>query len=147
MLYSYEDGTPAILSNRCGEGRAVLSGVNLGLSYSTRALVGDDFTSQDQGNSSLIAKKIVMDLCRECEVPQNPCTAEGVKVSILKTEGNADGAVLINSLPAAATGEIAMDGAYAKAETVLGTARAEIRNGALHFTLSGDESAVIRLHK
>lgn len=147
VLYSYEDGTPAILCNRCGRGRAVLSGVNLGLSYSTRALVGDDFTSQDQGNSSMIAKKIVMDMCRECEVPQNPCTAEGVKVSILKTEGNADGAVLINSLPAAAQGEIALDGAYAKAETVLGTAKAEIKNGALHFTLSGDESAVIRLIK
>ena len=146
-LYSYEDGSPAILSKAYGKGRALISGVNLGLSYSTRALVGDDFTSQDQGNSSLGAKEIVMKLCRECGVPQNPCTAEGVKVSILKTEGEADGIVLINSLPAPARGVLSLDASYASARTILGSAPCALEKNGLSFTLQGDESAVIRLQK
>ena len=146
-LYAYEDGSPAILSNRYGAGRALISGVNLGLSYSTRALVGDDFTSSDQGNSSLGAKEIVMALARECGLPQNPCSAEGVRVSILKTEGEADGVVLINSLPVNAGGEIALEIPYASAETVLGDAPAELKGGKLLFALQPNASAVIRLQK
>ena len=147
VLYTYEDGTPALLSNAYGKGRALIAGVNLGLSYSTRALVGDDFTSSDQGNSSAVSKEIVMKLCEECNIPKNPCTAEGVKVSVLKTEGESDGVVLINSLPGAAQGEVALDQDYAAAETVLGDATVKVDGRKLSFALKGDESAVIRLHK
>ena len=109
--------------------------------------MGDDFTSSDQGNSSVIAKEIVMRLCEECDIPKNPCTAEGVKVSLLKTDEKADGVVLINSLPKTATGELQLDAAYASVETVLGDAQAQLKDGKLCFTLKGDESAVLRLTK
>ena len=68
-------------------------------------------------------------------------------LSLLKTEGNADGAVFINSLSAQAEGVLALDRAYQNAETVLGEAACEMKNGELHFTLGADASAVIRLNK
>lgn len=147
VLYTYEDGRPAVLSNQYGAGRAVISGVNLGLSYSARTLVGDDFTSSDEGNASFAAKKIIMRIMNECGIKKNPCSAEGVKVSVMKTEGEADGVILINSLHAAGKGEVELDRAYAGAEVVLGTAKAGVKNGRLQFEINADESAMIRLTK
>ena len=37
------DNSPAIIENDYGKGRAIISGVNLGLSYSPKLGVGDDF--------------------------------------------------------------------------------------------------------
>jgi hypothetical protein len=147
VLYTYEDGRPAVLSNQYGAGRAVISGVNLGLSYSARTLVGDDFTSSDEGNASFAAKKIIMRIMNECGIKKNPCSAEGVKVSVMKTEGEADGVILINSLHAAGKGEVELDRAYAGAEVVLGSAKAGMKNGRLQFEINADESAMIRLTK
>ena len=146
-LYAYEDGTPAILENSWGKGRAIISGVNLGLSYSARTLVGDDFTSSDKANSSIAAKEFVMKLLDECGVEKNRCSAEGVKVSVMKTEGAADGIIMINSLSKPASGEYALDRAYSGVSVELGGATAEIKDGKLVFTIADDESAVLRLIK
>ncbi len=147
VLYSYEDGTPAILSNKWGKGRALISGVNLGLSYSSRALVSDDIETTDTANVSVAAKAIVMQLCEELGIKGNNCSAAGVKVSVLKTEGEADGIVFINSNSKEMSGELTLDRTYAKAESVLGDAAASFKDGKLCFTLAADESAVVRLTK
>jgi hypothetical protein len=84
---------------------------------------------------------------KECGIKKNPCSAEGVKVSVMKTEGEADGVILINSLSKAGKGEVELDRAYAGAEVVLGSAKAGMKNGRLQFEINADESAMIRLTK
>ncbi len=146
-VFTYKDGTPAVVENAWGKGRAIISGVNLGLCYSSRALVGDDFTSSDSAISSMAAKEYVMQLCEECGIEKNPCSAEGVKASVMKTDGAADGIIMINSNPKDAEGSLALDRAYADVTVELGTAKAEIRDGKLYFAIGADESAVLRLIK
>ncbi len=53
VLYRYEDGAPAVIMGQYGKGRAVISGVNLGLSYSSRALIADDILSDEKLNALL----------------------------------------------------------------------------------------------
>ncbi len=150
VLYYYEDGSPAILCNNYGNGCAVLSGVNLGLSYSKRTLISDDIISNDSTNSSIDAKNIVMKLCTQAGIRPNICSAEGVKVSYLKTDAeqySADALILINSSKKAAKGSIHLDRSYIECMLILGNPIAQLKDSVLEFTLNADESAVIRLQR
>lgn len=146
VLYSTSDGKPAILSNRYGKGRAVISGVNLGLTYSNRTLIADDFSSADAANSSEGAKTVVMDLCRDAGVKPNICTVAGVKVSVL-TRGNETLVILINSENQTAEGIVALGGECVSCQTVYGNAQAFPADQGLRFSLAADESAMVRLMK
>ena len=150
VLYSYEDGTPAVLCNQYGKGKAILSGINLGLSYSKRTLISDDIVSNDKTNSSEDAKNILMKLWTEAGVTSNICSAEGVKVSYLKTDADqytADALVLINSVKKPANGSIKLDRCYTNCTPVLGNVTAQLKDGSLDFALNPDESCVIRLNR
>lgn len=149
-LYRYEDNTPAILANRYGKGTAVLSGVNLGLCYSQKALISDDIVSSDSANTSAAAKFIVQELCREAKIKPNICSAKDVRVSYLKTgrEGPSfDVLILINSARQTASGRIALEGPYKACRTLHGNLSCELTDAFLSFELAADESAVVRLER
>ena len=146
VLYRYEDGSPAVISNSYGEGRAILTGVNLGLPYSERKLISDDFTSSDQANSSRASRDLVMQICEELNIAGNLCSAEDVKVSVLTTE--AEGLViLINSATAPKSGAVTLPDLYHAAQTVYGMCEAEAIGQQLQFSLGANKSAVVLLHK
>lgn len=147
VLWRYEDGSPAVLKNRFGAGSAVLSGVNLGLCYSNRTLVSDDISSLDSGNDSAVAKEIVTRLLAENGVRKNPCTAPGVKVSLMETGDacDSDAVILINSLPGESEGVLELPRVYAAASVVYGKAEARPDGQSLRFRLEPDQSAIIRL--
>ena len=149
VLYRYEDGTPAILCNQYGKGKAILSGINLGLAYSKRTLISDDIVSNDKTNSSEDAKNIIMNIWKEANGTENICSAEGVKVSYLKTEETdaADALVMINSLKKPAKGFVKLDRAYTDHNIILGNATTNLIEGAFEFELNADESCVIRLNR
>jgi hypothetical protein len=149
VLYSYEDGTPAILCNQYGKGKAILSGINLGLAYSKRTLISDDIVSNDKTNSSEDAKNIVMKIWEEADGTKNFCSAEGVKVSYLKTEETdpADALVMINSLKKPAKGCVKLDRSYVDHTIILGNATTNLTEGYFEFELNADESCVIRLNR
>jgi hypothetical protein len=136
-----------VIANEYGKGRAVISGVNLGLAYSSRSLIADDILSEDVANVSTAAKEIVMNLCYGAGIRKNPCSVSEVKVSVIQTEEGDDLVILINSAPQPKNGIIRLDRAYRSAKTVYGTSEAEIQKDALTFSLKSDESAVIRLCK
>ena len=146
-LVSYADGSPAILSNRYGNGRAVLCGVNLGLCHSQKSLIADDLKSNDKGNDSPVAKEIILDICKQAGVTQNLCTAPGVKYSYLTAEAGT-AVILINSTGQPATGSIPLlSNDFAKATSIYNQANATLENGNLCFALEPDQCAVVRLER
>ena len=146
VLYRTLDGTPVILSNQYGKGTAVISGINLGLSYSDRALISDDFTTADRSNNSLAAKKIIMDICRQKGVEGNICTAPDVKVSVLYgKDGKEDLVILINSAHKTAEGKVLNGRIYQKYNVVYGNAQVSVSEEGFSFTLAPDESTIVRL--
>ncbi|MBO5275017.1 MAG: beta-galactosidase [Clostridia bacterium] len=143
-LYFYEDGTPAIVSKAYGSGKAMITGINLGLCYSSRELLGDDFKSSDTGNTSGASKAIVMKLCRSLGVDENRCSVPDVKVSVLTTDKECM-LILINSASADREGLIRLEEAYVETKTVYGRCDATVCGSTLRFTLKANESAVLRL--
>ena len=146
MLYRYADGTPAILCNQFGNGTAYLTGVNLGLSYSGRNLVGDDFKSDDRSNKNTMPKNFVLGLCYGLGIAKNLCTAADVKVSVTETE-NECMLILINSASEDKVGAIRLEKAYGSVETVYGNGFAQLKGTDVQFSLKADESTVFYLRK
>lgn len=146
VLYRTSEGTPVLLSNLYGSGKAYISAVNLGLSYSSRTLVSDDIVSGDSANSSEGAKRIVMKLCRKAGVLGNICSVGGVRVSLVKGT-DSDMAIIINDNKKPVHGVIHSDNRYSICNAVYGTAYAKPCDNGFEFTLNSDESAIIRLEK
>jgi len=143
VLYRYEDGSPAIIANDVGSGRAILSGVNLGFAYSSGQLVGDDFA----GTDLLVAgasKKIVQKLCHELHLDKNICSAPDVKVSVIRS-GVDMLVILINSAKERRQGIITLPALCECGSTVYGSCDWESTGNRLQFSLDGSHSAVIRL--
>lgn len=148
VLYTYENGDACIIENKFGKGHAVLSGINLGLCYSNRSLVSDDIVSLDSANTSIAAKKIVLEICERMGVEKNFCSAPDVKASYIKNGNDiCDIIILINSSCEDRSGEIVLSAEYTGCTDVYGNAVCEVKNGSLAFSLKGDESAIIRLSK
>lgn len=143
-IYSYEDGSPAVISNNYGKGTAILSGINLGLAYSSRELIGDDFSSSDNSNTSKDAKEFVLDLCYKLGVEKNICSAKDVKVSVSETDTECI-IIMINSSSEDKKGTVKLDKKYTDVKVVYGNSNASLENNTVHFTLKADESAVLRL--
>ncbi len=144
ILYSTDRGEPVLISNTYGDGKALLAATNLGLAYSDRALIGDDFTSSDAANGSKLAKQMVMDLAVACGVQGNACTAKSVKASVLRApDGASSLVILINSASERAEGSLALELDGTSCKTVFGTAACSCSAGELHFALEENDSAMV----
>ncbi len=143
VLWRYEDGSPAVLCNAYGKGRAILCGVNVGLCYSRRTLIADDLHSTDAANSCALAKELVLSLLAEAGVTPNPCTAPGVKCSLLAAPAGT-AVILINSTCKPVNGSVPV-GAFAAARCVYNQAPVSLAGEQLHFSLLPDQSVVVRL--
>ena len=144
VLRRYADGSPAILKNHWGEGDALISGVNLGLTYSRRTLISDDILTEDAQNASEAAKCFVLDLCRRVGIAGNCCDVANVKVSVLHAE-NAAAVILINSGAAEAKGKVRLQMSYSRVQLIYGAAECRIQGAELSFTLEGDGGCILRL--
>ncbi len=144
VLYRYEDQTPAILSRAYGEGQAILSGVNLGLSYSSRELIGDDFSSSDSGNTSAGAKALILQLCNQLGIENNICSSKDVKVSVTETDTDCL-IIMINSAPENRKGTIRLNRTYDTLKVVYGECKTSVSNDKVSFVLHADHSTVLRL--
>ncbi len=148
-LYSYSDGTPAVVKNSFGKGTAIISGVNLGLCYSSKTLVSDDIVSKDIANASIDAKKIVMKISDEAGVDKNICSAADVKVSYIKTDSlqDADIMILINSSDKKSDGTVKTEREYKSCCDVYGNAVCAIGKSGMDFSVEANKCAVIKLYK
>ncbi|MBQ7090509.1 MAG: beta-galactosidase, partial [Clostridia bacterium] len=138
-LYTYEDGTPAIVSHRYGKGQAILTGVNLGHSYSEGSLLGDDVSAEEK-QASQAPKEIVFELCKEVGLRPNCCSAKDVKVTILQHQSTLL-IILINSAADNRTGSIALPTACSHSQTVYGSCDHSLNAQTLIFSIEGNKSA------
>lgn len=148
ILYETDEGEPILLSHVYGKGRALLAATNLGLSYSSRALIGDDFVSTDSANGSKIAKKIILDLVQEIGVVTNPCSAKGVRVSVLQAaDGKSSLAILLNFCGERVEGNVAMEQPCSSCRTVLGETVCRGETDGFSFVLEANASAIVVLNQ
>lgn len=129
-----------------GRGRAVLSGINLGLPYSNRRLISDDILSRDTSNSSLSAKDIVLDIAEQAGICGNSCTAPGVKASVLTADAGVL-VMLINSTSGTVSGTLPVQIDSGTVSEELGSSNPSLFGGKLCFTLDARKSAVIRISR
>ncbi len=93
VLARCADGSPAIIANNLGLGRAVLLNMNLGVAYSKKEGVGDDFTRQGREPVGDDGKQILLSLLQTAGVRPQILTPDGIYGTVLES---ADGqAVLI----------------------------------------------------
>ena len=143
-LCRYEDGSPAILSHRFGEGRAVMSGVSLGSCYCGSSVVAEDAAAEEARKTNGQAKDIVMRLLDEIGVRRNPCSVPGVRVNAIYGPED-DGVILINDQPKEARGLLTLTGRHSAARVEFGDAEAAVQDELLSFRLGPDQSAIIRI--
>lgn len=93
ILARYADGAPALVSHRRGAGRAILSGVNLGLGNAPEASLGDELRSGVAAGPPDAAAEIVLHLAAEAGVRPPVEAPDGVRASLLQRSDG--GAILI----------------------------------------------------
>ena len=146
VMYRYEDGSPAILSKAYGKGTSILCGVDMVLSYSGRALIGDDFSSSDKSGSNKSAKDFVLNICYDSGIEKNICSASDVKISIIKTNSECL-IIAINSAQVPKNGTVKLSEQYDTVKTVYGNCSPALHPESITFSLRADESCVLRLSK
>lgn len=83
VVASYADGRPAVLGRRLGTGRAVISGLNLGMGWAPDASLGDDLRLAAGAASGALAAEVVLDLASDAGVRAPVIVPDGVAASIL----------------------------------------------------------------
>ena len=144
VLRRYDDGTPAVLCNTYGKGKAVLSGVNLGLCHSQRTLIADDVKSTDQANESPVAKAIVLDVLKNAGVTMNKCDTEYVKYSYLSSEQGTL-VIVINSGNKKVTANVVTLKPFNKVVDIYNDVPCELNGDTLTFTLEPNQCSILRL--
>ena len=93
-----DDATPALIENSYGEGMAIISGVNLGLSYSPKLGVGDDFIRNKAEKVQDAAKRIVMDIAAGQGIKSSfECDCPLIQGGFLLNDNENDILILINN--------------------------------------------------
>jgi hypothetical protein len=146
-LASYGDGRPAILMRTHGQGRAVMSGLNLGLAYSTRQSISDDFSSEGATPVGFGARKVVMMLARRAGVAPDLTTPPDTRASLLSTEDGRHILIAFNLASQPREGEVTLPVIFTKARDMI--ADADLRTGGkiLRLAFQPMESKVLLLEK
>ncbi|MBQ7728397.1 MAG: beta-galactosidase [Clostridia bacterium] len=144
VLASYSDGSAAILSHPYGQGRAVISGVNLGTTYSRNAGLTEDFVREGTSRNSRFSKEIVLQVAYEAGVRPNACSKPNVRFSILRSPAGA-ALLLLNGNHEKAEGEISVSDTFLNAERIYGDMDYSLEPGKIRFSLPADETAILRL--
>ena len=147
VLYTYDDGNACIVSNNYGKGRAVISGINLGLSYSNRGQLGDDLLSEEKENSSAGSKEIVLKIAYQQGVEKNICNTGNIQVTYMKAEDDStkDILIVINNSGSNKKGTIKLDKNYESCKDVFGSTKCTLADSCLEFDIGADSCGVITL--
>ncbi|NSW90552.1 MAG: beta-galactosidase [Firmicutes bacterium] len=146
--YYVDDSTPCIVFNIFGKGKAVISGLNLGLSYSPKLGVGDDFVRNDEEEVFLGAKEIVLDIAREQGV-ENSIKTESSRIqgSFLINEKDDDILILINNSEEMHESPVHISSRYIKYINLMDGCSGDIKEGKANFCFNPLEVKVLRVKK
>jgi beta-galactosidase GanA len=124
------DSAPAIIENKYGDGKAIISGVNLGLSYSPRLGVGDDFIRNKAEKVHDSAKKIVMDIAQVHGISLSfRCDCGYIQGGFLINEDADDVLILINNSKKEHQVRFVIPGRYDDVENMLGDETSDFDRG------------------
>ncbi len=146
-LATYANGEPAIVSNAFGDGRSIISGLNLGLSYSTRQGVGDDIIRDKNTEVDAVAGDIVMSIAREAGVKSEIETPDNVRASLLSTEDGQHVLIALNMSEAGCEGKIRIDGVpFENAVDLYTEEQCDVHDSAITLKFEGYESRILELN-
>jgi hypothetical protein len=130
-LASYaDDSSPAIIENDYEKGSAIISGVNLGLSYSPKLGVGDDFIRNKAEKVRVSAKKIVMNIAQELNITGSiECGCEYIQGGFLLNERENDLLILINNSEEEQKTSFGVPLEYSSMKSILDDTTLDIKEG------------------
>jgi len=145
-LAAYLTGEPAIVSNTFGKGRSIISGLNLGHSYSTKQGVGDDIVREKSVEVDISAGNIVMSIANEAGVKSEIETPAGIRASLLSTEDGRHVLIALNMSDGACEGKIRLDGiAISTAMDLYTDQTLVVDDGTIMLEFRSYESRVLKL--
>ncbi len=129
-LANYTNGEPAIVTNRFGKGRAILSGLNLGLASAGLAEVSEESRKKEVSGDCRGAKKIVMDLAGDLNIrPVLQSNKPGITGNILHNKRGGDVLILLNHEDKSQVTQICLDPLYTSARCLETGQPVKIRQG------------------
>ncbi len=144
-IYS-DDSSPVMIENKYGKGRAIISGVNLGLSYSPKLGVGDDFIRNKTEKVHDAAKEIVMNISGELGIKSSiKCDCPTIQGGFLLNEKQDDVLILINNSEEKQTAHIDLPSVYAECKNLICTDTVDIHCGSMSLEFEPLETKVISL--
>jgi len=144
----YGDGRPAIVSNRHGKGRGLLSGLNLGLAYSQGLGLGDDLKREGGGGSCAFAKRLVLDVLAEASVEAPLKTSDGIVGSVLRGPEGEDVLIAINVKDAATEASLELkEGSYSSSAALDGGLAPSLEGNVLRVHFKPLESRAVLLSR
>ncbi len=149
VIARYANGEAAMIENRHGNGRAILSGLNLGLTYASSAGVGEEGRRSKADAGSTFAKKIVMNLVSDLGVSRPVQTDKpDVTANLLYHQaGGDDILVVINQEDCRKTVNVKISKKYAKVLDLVEDKERPLASRGIKMTLANLEARVFRLRK
>jgi beta-galactosidase GanA len=146
---TYADGAePAVVSNSWGKGRAIILGLNLGLAYSPRLGVGDDFVREDARATTGGAKALTLALVESLGIRgafRSDCS--DLRGGFLRGPGAEDLFIVTNGAeePRRATLEIGED--FLAFTDLTGGASGRVERGSIGLGFGPLETRVLKLRR
>ena len=110
VLACYADGEPAVVEHAFGAGRAILSGVNLGLACSARQGGGFDHAREGTAAAVVGAGDVVLAVADAAGVASSIATPPDMRASVLTAPDGRRVLIAINLADAPRTGEVRLAG-------------------------------------
>lgn len=106
-IAKYPDGTSAIVSKNFGKGKAIISGVNLGLANSLKTAIGDDILREKSMHTDRNADRLLQEIINPAPAVEAP---SGVRVHIMQTPENKIILIALNMKQEKVSGKINLTG-------------------------------------
>jgi beta-galactosidase len=146
ILGTYADGSPALLSHTFGKGRAIISGLNLGLSCSTQQGLGDDFVRKKNAGNESRANEVILEIARQAGIVPELKVPADIRAGILSCP---DGGCLLIALNVAddrRDGGVTLEGrSFRECKNLLEGGTCRVEGGTVKLEFSPLESKVLYL--
>lgn len=147
VLARYSDAQPAIIMKTHGRGRAVISGLNFGLAYSTRQSISDDFSSEGNSAVGLGARRVVMTLARRTGVAPELTAPPDIRASLLSTADGRHILIAFNIASQPREGDIKLPISAGKVRDLMTDSGVAPGDRLLHLVFQPMESRVLLLEE
>ena len=146
-LATYADGgTPAVVANTWGKGTAIIMGLNLGLAYSPKTGVADDFVRENADLTADDAKAFATALIGPLGIT-GPfrCDCPDIRGGFLRGPRGEDLLILTNSAEARRFARLEVDESFGRYEELLSETSGGVERGRLALDFSPLETKVLKL--